>query len=287
MDAAPDADIVVFPELFTAELYCTYDDWTTAPLAGLGRIDEFTAEYLAFFADIARTRGQHVLGGSHLLRDSSGRYFNVANLFTPDGVVHQHVKTHIFPAEAEWGTEEGSASTVISLPFGRVGVNICYEAEFPECAAAAAAQGAEVILCPSFTFTEFGFWRVRQCGHARAVENQIYFVHASCGGSLGAPLPDGWAQSSILSPCGPPWNDDGVVAQSRPHVEEVVQAVVDLDALGDAAAKGVAGRRDRFGVRFEAGATRGSVAEGVGLEAQVASERPTRRPGTSPTEEGA
>ena len=63
---------------------------------------------------------------------------------------------------------------VIELPFAKVGFNICYEAEIPECAATLTEQRAESILCPSFTFTEFGFWRVRHCAAARAIENQRF-----------------------------------------------------------------------------------------------------------------
>ncbi len=66
---------------------------------------------------------------------------------------------------------------VFQLPFAKVGFNICYEAEIPECAATLAEQGAELILTPSATFTEQGFWRVRHCCHARCIENQIYLVH--------------------------------------------------------------------------------------------------------------
>ena len=39
-------------------------------------------------------------------------------------------------------------------PSPKVGFNVCYEAEIPECAASLAEQGAEIILCPSLTFTE-------------------------------------------------------------------------------------------------------------------------------------
>ena len=103
---------------------------------------------------------------------------------------------------------------LIDLPFAQVGFNICYEAEIPECAATLTEQGAEIILCPSFTFTEFGFWRVRHCAQARAIENQVYFVHCCTGGAPGAPLPNGWAQSSILTPCDTPWTPSGIVAEA-------------------------------------------------------------------------
>lgn len=231
LDQARGADLVLFPELLTVELFTTYVDWKSAPIAELTRIDEFTDQYRAFFAEEARDRDQYIVGGSHLLKDDADRYVNVGHLFEPDGNLHQHAKTHIFPAEANWSTEEGTTLEAIELPFAKVAFNICYEAEIPECAATATEQGAEIILCPSYTFTEFGFWRVRHCAQSRAIENQVYFVHCCTGGRPGAPLPNGWAQSSILTPCDMPWTPNGIVAQATVHEEMVVHGSVDIDRL--------------------------------------------------------
>lgn len=233
------ADLVLFPELFTVELFTTYPDWKTAPVSELTRIDEFTDQYREFFASEARERDQFIVGGSHLLSDGD-RYVNVGHLFEPGGTVHQHVKTHIFPAEATWQTDEGDTMDVIELPFAKVGFNICYEAEIPECAATLTEQGAEIILCPSFTFTEFGFWRVRHCAQARAIENQVYFVHCCTGGQPGAPLPNGWAQSSILSPCDTLWSPNGIVGQATVNQEMVVRGEIDIDKLHENREKGAA-----------------------------------------------
>lgn len=230
LDQTKGADLVLFPELFTVELFTTYDDWKTAPISELTRIDEFTSQYRQLFEREAAERSQYIVGGSHLLSDT-GRFVNVGHLFEPDGTWHEHVKTHIFPAESTWLTEEGDAVEVIDLPFAKVGFNICYEAEIPECSATLAEQGAEIVLCPSFTFTEFGFWRVRHCAQARAIENQVYFVHCCTGGQPGAPLPNGWAQSSILSPCDSPWSPAGIVAQATVSQEMVVRGEIDIDKL--------------------------------------------------------
>lgn len=239
LDQARGADVVLFPELFTVELFTTFDDWKDAPASELIRIDEYTNDYRQLFEGEAKERSQYIVAGSHLMADN-GRYVNVGHLFEPTGKLHTHVKTHIFPAEAEWHTEEGTELETIELPFARVGFNICYEAEIPECAATLTEQGAEIILCPSFTFTEYGFWRVRHCAQARAIENQVYFVHCCTGGRPGAPLPDGWAQSSILSPCDVLWTPNGIVAEATANQEMVVTGEVDLDKLYENREKGAA-----------------------------------------------
>jgi predicted amidohydrolase len=239
LDQAAGADLVVLPELFTVELFTTAPGWRDDDATQLGRIAEHTDDYLALFKDEARERGQYIAAGSHLMRRGD-RYLNVATLFGPQGELYEHEKTHIFPAEADWSTEEGSAMEAIQLPFAKVGFNVCYEAEIPECAASLAEQGVEIIIGPSYTFTEHGFWRVRHCAAARAIENQVYFVHCGTGGQPGAPLPNGWTQSSILSPADKPWTPNGIVAEAAANQEVVVRGEVDLDALHENRENGVA-----------------------------------------------
>jgi predicted amidohydrolase len=230
LTACEGADLVVFPELCTVELFTTLPDWQRLPASELGLIAKFSDDYVELFTRLATERGQYIVGGSHLVPHGSA-YLNTAHLFTPEGEVIRHAKTHIFPAEAMWSTAEGDSMDVIDLPFARVGLNICYEAEIPECATTLAHQGAEIILSPSYTFTEHGFWRVRHSAHARAIENQVYLVHACTGGSPGAPLPAGWARSSILSPCDAAFPANGVVGEVTANTESVARAVVDLDLL--------------------------------------------------------
>ncbi|MDO5604096.1 MAG: carbon-nitrogen hydrolase family protein [Paracoccus sp. (in: a-proteobacteria)] len=231
LDQAKGSDLVLFPELFTIELFTTLPDWRDRPIADLVEIDKFTPDYKALFAEEARARGQHIVAGSHLMAVGDG-FENLGHIFSPDGAVFAHSKTHIFPAEANWSTSEGDRMEAVQLPFAKVGFNICYETEIPECAAALAEQGVEIILCPSATFTEQGFWRVRHCAQSRCIENQVYHVHCCLGGTPGGPLPDGWAKSSVLSPCDLIWsNPAGIVAEAEANREMVITGTVDIEKL--------------------------------------------------------
>lgn len=223
-------DLVLFPELFTLELFTIENGWEEEPVSALPRVDQYTDDYRALFAEEAQRRNQFIVAGTHLeaRRDA---FYNVAYIFGPDGERFEHEKTHIFPVEADWATVEGERMETFDLPFARVGFNVCYEAEIPECASTLTEQGAEIILCPSYTFTEHGFWRVRHCAQARAIENQVYFAHCSTGGPGAGPIPPGWTASSILSPADKPWTPNGVVAQADTNVEDVAAGVVDLAAL--------------------------------------------------------
>ncbi len=241
LDKAKGADLVLFPELFTLALFTTFDDWRNRPLTDLVKVDRYTKAYRDLFASEAKSRKQHIVAGSHLEKRGTG-YLNVAYVYGPGGLLHTHEKTHIFPAESQWFTGEGDRMEAFDLPFARVGLNVCYEAEIPECSATLTEQGAEIILCPSFTFSEYGFWRVRHCAQARAIENQVYFVHCATGGKVPkGPLPNGWTRSSILSPCDTPWPaPNGVIAEAETNVEMVLKGTVDLDLLHQNRETGVA-----------------------------------------------
>ncbi len=232
LDKGTGSDLIVFPELFTIELFTLSEDWRNKPVSDLIIIDKFTSDYKELFEQEAKKRGLFIAGGSHLEKIKDGLYQNVAHIFGPSGEYYSHAKTHIFPAEGEWFTQEGNEMKVIQLPFCNVGFNICYETEIPECASSLAEQGVELILTPSATFTEQGFWRVRHCGQSRCIENQVYLVHCCLGGNPGKPLPDGWAQSSVLGPCDLPWsNPAGIIAEAPANEEFVITGKLNLDLL--------------------------------------------------------
>lgn len=224
------SDIVVFPELVTEPLFTTKPGWQSDPISELGRISEYTDDYRALFSDLARTRGQNILAGTHLVRKGED-LLNTAFLFTPDGAEYQHEKTHIFPAEADWGTGEGNVLEPIDLGVATVGIAVCYEAEIPEVSTILSRRGAELLLIPSYTFTEAGFYRVRNTAAARCIENQVYAVHAPIAGFAGAPLSPGWARASILSPSDLDFPANGVVVEAKTNVEDVITATLDLDLL--------------------------------------------------------
>jgi predicted amidohydrolase len=248
------ADLVVLPELCTASLFTARSGWRGDPIARLARIADYTDDYCALFAELARTRGQVIAAGSHLVRDGDaaaegsgaddvGGVRNTAFVFFPDGSLVRHVKTHIFPAEAQWGTVEGDRLAPFRTGEFGVGVSVCYETEIPEVVTVLARQGADLVISPSYTFTEAGFWRVRHCAQARAIENQVYVVHCPTVGDPGAPLSPGWGRASVLSPCDTGFPADGVLAEAATNSEDVVTATLDLSALRENRRTGAATTR--------------------------------------------
>lgn len=260
------ARLVVLPELCTASLFTARSGWREEPVARLGRIADYTDDYCALFAELARERGQVIIAGSHLIRaaegDGSGSISgsgsgpvdsadtaytaetggvrNTAFVFFPDGSVVRHTKTHIFPAESQWGTLEGDRLAPFWVGEFGVGVSICYETEIPEIPTVLARQGADLVVSPSYTFTEAGFWRVRHCAQARAIENQVYVLHCPTVGDPGGPISPGWGRASVLSPCDTGFPANGVLAEAAANTEDVVTARLDLAALRENRRSGAA-----------------------------------------------
>jgi len=78
--------------------------------------------------------------------------------------------------------ESGDDILVLDMPFGRLGVAICYDLRFPEQFRQMAASGVDVIAVPSaFTaLTGQAHWDVLV--RARAIENLCYVVASGQGG---------------------------------------------------------------------------------------------------------
>ena len=88
-------------------------------------------------------------------------------------------KIHITPHEAnDWVIQSGDKIAVFDTDAGRVGIQICYDVEFPELARILAEQGLDILFVPFWTDTKNSYLRVRHCAQARAIENECYVVIA-------------------------------------------------------------------------------------------------------------
>jgi predicted amidohydrolase len=157
---------------------------------------------------------------------------NTAIVLNPDGSVTTDVpKVVLTQYETnEWRLIPGQG--LRSLPDERVGVTVCYDSEFPESGRSLAESGVCVQCVPAFTETEHGFHRVRASCRARAVENQIFVVHASLFGSLGRePVPNAVGSAAVMAPCSSPFPSNGVLAETPVNAEGVAYAELDFDAL--------------------------------------------------------
>jgi predicted amidohydrolase len=154
-------------------------------------------------------------------------------VFGPEGRHGRQAKLHLTRFEREWHVSPGAGLNLFDTSFGRMAVAICYDVEFPELVRAAARAGAHVLAVPSCTDDRQGFLRVRYCAHARAIENQMYVVHASTVGSL--PMVPAvslnYGQAAILTPSDFAFARDGILAEGIPNQETIVIAELNLETI--------------------------------------------------------
>lgn len=247
--ARAEPDFVIFPELFsTFELMSMFGEASLPDL--LARTSDHTEEYLDLFRGLAMEHGTHIIGGSHFTAVVD-QYYNMSSLFMPDGGMMQQPKCHLFPPEKSAGAVPGDTFAVVQTEKANISILTCYDLEFPEAARLVTLRGAEILFSPSATLGEAGYWRVRHCGQARCIEDQVYVVHCSLLGGPGVYGLDFWGTSSIMTPCDAAFPARGIAAEGPFNQEVVVTAKVDTDLLYDIRERGAAPtladrRRDLF-----------------------------------------
>ncbi len=104
---------------------------------------------------------------------------------------------------------------MFDTPWGRIGVCICYDSEFPPLARAQMEAGAWLLLAPSCTDSRAGFNRVRLSARARAVENQCFVAVATTVGDAPwlAALDENHGYAAVFGPCDRGFPEDGLIAR--------------------------------------------------------------------------
>ena len=211
--AAGGGQLLVMPEYACMELAAAF------PGAGdLAReLDSVCAQrdrLMILFRGLAQHHRVWLLPGS-LPWAEGGVVRNRAPLIGPDGGVSYQDKRIMTRFESErWGVQGGAAPRVFETPWGRVGVAICYDVEFPTLVRAQVMAGAWLILAPSCTDSLHGFNRVRLSAQARALENQCFVaVSPTIGLAPGlATLDENHGYAAVFGPVDRGFPDDGVIA---------------------------------------------------------------------------
>jgi predicted amidohydrolase len=230
--AADEPDILVFPELFTAELLNFFEEEDI--IRKFIRLTKYTEDYVSLFTGLARDKAFYIVAGSHL-KERGGKFYNTGHLFTPEGKVWEQEKCHLVPLERAW-TSPGDELKIFETEKVKFSILTCYDLEFPETSRLMTLRGADILISPSATLDEQGYWRVRHCGHARCIEDQVYVVHASLLGNV-AGLPF-WGMASVLTPCDTAFPPKGIAAESPLNEETVITAELETDLLYENREKG-------------------------------------------------
>jgi predicted amidohydrolase len=147
---------------------------------------------LAVFRDLARKLGLWLHIGSLAIKISPDKAANRAFLIDPKGeIVARYDKIHMFDVDLANGESyresrsyrAGELAVVGDLPWGRLGLTICYDLRFPALHRALAESGATFLAIPAAFTKQTGeaHWHVLM--RARAIENGSFVFAAAQGGT--------------------------------------------------------------------------------------------------------
>jgi len=175
LEAAPDADLVVLPELWDVGFSAFGQYESAARPLGDGP--------LAPLARVTKTRGWVLVAGSVIERDG-GSLHNTIAVLGPDGVLlGKYRKRHLFAYDAlevELLTP-GDRTVIIDTRVGRLGLATCFDLRFPEQFAEMRSLGADLMVVPAqWPSARIEHWRV--LAQARAIETQTPLIGCNATG---------------------------------------------------------------------------------------------------------
>lgn len=234
IDALSDyrCDIALFPEFFNAPLMGLETHKTS--VEAIRYLAQFTDQIRDAMSQLAISYNINIVAGSMPLIDDNDELYNVAYLCRRDGSIDAQYKIHPTPHEKkDWIMQGGTRLKLFDTDFGRIGILICYDVEFPELARLLSDQEMQILLVPFWTDTKNGYLRVRRCAQARAIENECYVAIAGSIGNL--PQVDSvdiqYGQTAVFSPSDFAFPHDAIMAETTPNTEMTLIVDVDLDKL--------------------------------------------------------
>lgn len=225
------SDFALFPEFFNAPLMAKDNHLSEAE--AIRELAKYTEEIVDRFSAFAISYNINIITGS-MPELKDGKLYNIGYLCKRDGTIESYEKIHVTPDEAKvWGMQGGSGIRVFDTDCGKIGILICYDSEFPELSRILADQGMSILFVPFLTDTQNGYYRVRNCARARAIENECYVAIAGSVGNLPNVhnMDIQYAQSAVFTPCDFSFPTNGIKAEATPNNEMTLIADVDIDLL--------------------------------------------------------
>src|SRR5262245_5425057 len=154
-------------------------------------VEEEIDASLATLREVARKLSIYVHVGSLAIRISPDRAANRSFLIDPKGdIAARYDKIHMFDVDLAGGESyresrnyrPGELAVLADLPWGRLGLTVCYDLRFPALYRALAEGGATVLTIPSAFTKQTGEAHWHVLIRARAIENSSFVFAAAQGG---------------------------------------------------------------------------------------------------------
>ena len=231
--------------VLTPEVTNLMEENNQALRARVGRQGDDKA--VAAFSALAKQLDIHLLIGSLGLHDDAGeKLVNRSVLFLPDGsIAATYDKIHMFDVDLGGGETyresanyaAGDKAVVVDLPFGKLGLSICYDVRFAHLYRTLAKAGAQMIAVPA-AFTKVSgqaHWHVLL--RARAIETGCFILAPGQAG-LHENGRETYGHSLIISP----W---GEILAEGGETTAIIYADIDLAQVEEARGKIPALQHDR------------------------------------------
>jgi predicted amidohydrolase len=146
---------------------------------------------LAAFQELARKLAIHLHIGSLAIKLPGERAANRSFLIGPDGeIAARYDKIHMFDVDLANGESyresrnfrPGEVAVAADLPWGRLGLTICYDLRFPALYRALAESGSSMLAIPAAFTRQTGEAHWHVLVRARAIENGSFVFAAAQGG---------------------------------------------------------------------------------------------------------
>jgi predicted amidohydrolase len=193
---------------------------------------------LARLRTLAAELGIYLHIGSLAIKQDAARVANRSYVIDPEGkILARYDKLHMFDVDLAGGESHresshchpGAKAVLADLPFGRLGMSICYDLRFPYLYRALASAGAEFIAVPAAFTKQTGEAHWHVLIRARAIETGAFVLAATQGG-LHESGRATFGHSLIVSP----WGEILAEAGEEPGV---IFADIDLGASAEARAR--------------------------------------------------
>jgi predicted amidohydrolase len=173
-------------------------------------VEEEKDASLATLRELAQKLGIYIHIGSLAIRLSHDKAANRSFLIDPKGeIVARYDKIHMFDVDLTGGESyresynyrPGELAVLADLPWGRLGLTICYDLRFPALYRALAEAGATMLAIPSAFTKQTGEAHWHVLIRTRAIENGC-FVFAAAQGGKHENGRDTFGHSLIVDPWG-------------------------------------------------------------------------------------
>jgi len=216
------AKIIALPQLFSLPWFPASIDQKNFSLA-----EKEDGPTTAFLKETAMKHKVVLSGG--VFEEENGKFFNTAVVAGPDGIIGKYRKVHVpqIPLweERAYFSPGDLGFPVFDTPFGRIGVQICWDIFFPEGFRVLALKGAQIVLALTASAFEHSQRKWERAIAAAAHANGLFIMRVN---RVGREEKQEFYGRSFC--CGP---DGEFIEKPRGASEGIVLAEIDLGEVSD------------------------------------------------------